>query len=137
MGNNTPNLIRLILIVILVCTGIAITLLPHWLRSTRNVPPVTLEAPGWTYSNSLPPDSLLLIHRLHRLIDPELGIDLIHMGLLETLKIDTTGAVRVVFRLTSPFCPYINQLARAALDTLVATPGVRRATVRFDPQLKY
>lgn len=132
---NSP-LLRTLLIIILLLAGIAITLLPHWLRSGKNVQPVTLEAQGWSYSGAASPDSLLIIHRLHQVIDPELGTDLINIGLLETLKIDTAGNVRVVFNLTTPFCPYIKQLAKSTLDTLVAIPGIRRVTVKFDPGIR-
>ncbi|MCR4423593.1 MAG: iron-sulfur cluster assembly protein [candidate division WOR-3 bacterium] len=132
---NVP-LIRTLLILILLSAGIAITLLPHWLRSAKNVQPITLEAQGWSYTGAGAPDSLLIIHRLHRVIDPELGTDLINIGLLETLRIDTAGNVRVVFNLTTPFCPYIKQLAKSTLDTLIATPGVRRVTVKFDPNIR-
>ncbi|NPV13844.1 DUF59 domain-containing protein [candidate division WOR-3 bacterium] len=137
MTDRNALLVRTILIIILLIAGIAITLLPHWLRSAKNVQPVTLEAKGWSYTGAASPDSLLIIHRLHRVIDPELGTDLINIGLLETLKIDTAGNVRVVFNLTTPFCPYIKQLAKSTLDTLVATPGVRRVTVKFDPGIKH
>lgn len=129
-------LLRTIFIILLVIAGAVITLLPHWLRSAKNVQPITLEARGSSYTGAAPPDSFFLIHRLHRVIDPELATDLVDLGLLETLKIDTAGNVRVVFKLTIPFCPYINQLAKATLDTLVATPGLNRITVKFDPGIK-
>lgn len=129
-------LLRTIFIMLLVLAGAAITLLPHWLRSEKNIQPITLEARGWSYTGAALPDSFFLIHRLRRIIDPELGTDLVDLGLLETLKTDTAGNLRVVFKLTTPFCPYINQLAKATLDTLVATPGLNRITVKFDPGIK-
>ncbi|MGQ9678307.1 MAG: metal-sulfur cluster assembly factor [bacterium] len=136
MQGKNYLLLRTIFIILLVLAGAAITLLPHWLRSGKNVQPITLEARGWSYTGAAPPDSFFLIHRLHRVIDSELGTDLVDLGLLETLKIDTAGNIRVVFRLTTPFCPYINQLAKATLDTLVATPGLNHITVKFDPGIK-
>ncbi len=135
MTERTERFLRIFLVVALTVVGITIAILPHWLRSGRNTAPVVLEASGWSYAADIPPDSIFILHRLHKVIDPELGIDLVRIGLVETLQVDTTGAVRIVLGLTSPLCPYIQQLARATLDTIINTPGVRRATVKIDPGL--
>lgn len=136
MPGEKNSWLRPLLILILVLAGVAITLLPHWLRSGRTVgQPVILEGLG-SYSAPLPPDSLFIVNRLRQVIDPELGADIIHIGLLEKLHLDSAGNVEAVFSLTTPFCPFVKNLAQTTLDTLITTPGVRHVRVKFDPSLR-
>ncbi|MEO0070043.1 MAG: iron-sulfur cluster assembly protein, partial [candidate division WOR-3 bacterium] len=83
------------------------------------------------------PESIHIIDRLRKVIDPELGADIISLALLETLAIDSPGVVRVVLGATTPFCPYLQQIAQITLDTILNTPGIVRATVKLDPNLNH
>ncbi len=61
---------------------------------------------------------------LRDVIDPELGLDIVELGLLRSVEI-ADGAVRVRFTVTTPACPlssYIEDEIRACLWQL---PGVR------------
>jgi metal-sulfur cluster biosynthetic enzyme len=127
---------RTILLIILILAGVALTILPHWLRTgKRSLQPVILEGPGRCYPDAAPPDSLDILFRLATVTDPDFNLSIIEVGLLETLALDTSARVRVVLGLTTPYCPYLQELAQTVLDTLTNTPGVKRATVKLDPNL--
>jgi len=47
----------------------------------------------------------MILERLTKVIDPETGVDVMRMRLIEDLSVDTTGQVSYKFRPSSPFCP--------------------------------
>ena len=50
--------------------------------------------------------------RLQQVIDPETGVDVMRMRLIEDLRVDDeTGCVRYRFRPSSPLCPLAVHLA--------------------------
>lgn len=48
---------------------------------------------------------------LTNVIDPELGLDFVELGLIYTIEVSPEGAVHVTFSLTSPGCPIGPQVA--------------------------
>jgi len=46
-----------------------------------------------------------IIERLSKVIDPETGVDVVRMRLIEDLAVDENGHVTYKFRPSSPFCP--------------------------------
>lgn len=77
-----------------------------------------------------------LLRALRAVIDPELGLDVVSLGLVYAAERDGDRA-RVELTLTSPACPLGEGMvadARAALESLV--PGVRQAEVElvFEPR---
>jgi metal-sulfur cluster biosynthetic enzyme len=52
-----------------------------------------------------------VIHQLQQVIDPETGVDVVRMRLIEDLTVDETGMVRYRFRPSSPLCPLAVTLA--------------------------
>lgn len=66
-----------------------------------------------------------ILERLRHVIDPETGVDVVRMRLIEELDVDKdTGRVHYRFRPSSPLCPLAVHLAlgiRAAIDQV---PGV-------------
>jgi metal-sulfur cluster biosynthetic enzyme len=66
---------------------------------------------------------------LHRVLDPELGLDIVDLGLVYGVEVIGTR-VFVTMTLTTPLCP-INELLTASVDDAVrALPGV--TDVRVD-----
>jgi len=72
--------------------------------------------------------------QLERVIDPELGIDIVNLGLIYKLELNETN-VHLTMTLTTPGCPlqpYFDQEIRRALA--LGAPGkVADITVTFDP----
>jgi metal-sulfur cluster biosynthetic enzyme len=63
--------------------------------------------------------------RLEQVIDPETGVDVMRMRLIEDLQVDDeTGCVRYRFRPSSPLCPLAVHLALGIRDAVAAVPGV-------------
>lgn len=76
-----------------------------------------------------------ILRALRVVIDPELGIDVVSLGLVYETSREGDRA-RVVMTMTTPACPLgesITRDAREAVETMV--PGVRHADVElvFDP----
>jgi metal-sulfur cluster biosynthetic enzyme len=46
-----------------------------------------------------------VLRRLEAVIDPETGVDVVRMRLIEDLAVDADGLVSYKFRPSSPFCP--------------------------------
>jgi metal-sulfur cluster biosynthetic enzyme len=80
------------------------------------------------------PTPALVRELLHEVIDPELGLDIVELGLLREVEVDGARA-RVRFTLTTPGCPlasYIEDEIRACLWQL---PGLDQIdlTCEYEP----
>lgn len=71
-----------------------------------------------------------LLGALHRVVDPELGIDVVDLGLVYGLE-TTGGEVRLMLGMTTPSCPFASTLARRAEAELLTVEGVTSARVRL------
>lgn len=61
--------------------------------------------PVWSVEQTHPEVVENFKTRLREVVDPEIGLDIIALGLIRNLTIDDDGA-RVHMILTTPFCPY-------------------------------
>jgi metal-sulfur cluster biosynthetic enzyme len=66
--------------------------------------------------------------------DPELGIDLVVLGLIYDIEVDG-GDVKMVMSLTSPMCPVAGEIVEQAKEAILAVDGVETADVEltFNP----
>ena len=66
--------------------------------------------------------------------DPELGLDLVVLGLVYDIEIDDAD-VKATISLTSPMCPVAGQILDDARGAIAAIEGVGKAEVEltFDP----
>ncbi len=71
---------------------------------------------------------------LKSVMDPELGLDLVVLGLVYDVEVDGV-AVQVTISLTSPMCPVAGQIVEQAKQAIEALDGVESADVQltFDP----
>jgi metal-sulfur cluster biosynthetic enzyme len=71
---------------------------------------------------------------LERVIDPELGIDIVDLGLVYGVEVED-GSVHIDLGVTTPACPFSRQLAEDAAAAVLAVPGVETAdvTLCFEP----
>jgi len=73
-----------------------------------------------------------VLQRLAQVIDPETGVDIIRMRLIEDLVVDEQGRVSYTYRPSSPLCPIAVPLAIAIRRTVREVPGVTGQTVRVE-----
>ncbi len=66
----------------------------------------------WHLGETNPPLAESLYIGLQEIMDPELGMNIIQLGLVRDVKI-LEGNVLVTMILTTPFCPYAPQLMEA------------------------
>jgi metal-sulfur cluster biosynthetic enzyme len=76
-----------------------------------------------------------VVELLYDVIDPELGVNIVDLGLLRGVEVGEDGAVRIDMTLTTPGCPlggYIDDEIRSCLTQL---PQVREVSVNvgFEP----
>jgi metal-sulfur cluster biosynthetic enzyme len=72
------------------------------------------------------PDQLraAILERLSQVIDPETGVDVVRMRLIEDLSVDENGRVTYTFRPSSPLCPIAVFLASKILCAVAEVEGV-------------
>lgn len=76
-----------------------------------------------------PPTEESVTELLHEVIDPELGIDIVDLGLLRDVEIAADGGVHVVTTLTTPACPLGPYITDEIRDVLAQVNGVGDVTV--------
>ena len=62
--------------------------------------------------------------KLSKVIDPETGVDVVKMRLIQDIHIDEVGKITYVFRPSSPLCPIAVPLALAIIDAIKEVPGI-------------
>jgi len=73
-----------------------------------------------------------VLQRLTQVIDPETGVDIIRMRLIEDLVVDEQGRVSYTYRPSSPLCPIAVPLAIEIRRVVREVPGVTGQTVRVE-----
>lgn len=76
----------------------------------------------------------LVLETLRQVIDPELGCNIVDLGLIYDVKIDGCK-VSVTMTLTTPGCPMHESLSQGAQTALLSLPGVNAAQIEvvWDP----
>ncbi len=97
--------------------------------------PVVADAPPATDAvadAALPaaPDELTMLNALKQVVDPELFVNIVDLGLVYGIQEDE-HKVLVDMTLTSPACPAGPQIISQAKAALEAIPGVKEATIKL------
>jgi len=74
--------------------------------------------------------SKAILEKLSTIIDPETGVDVICMRLIEDLTVDENGQVSYTFRPSSPLCPIAVPLANKIQLAVAEVPGVASQEVK-------
>ncbi|MCW5719594.1 MAG: metal-sulfur cluster assembly factor [Devosia sp.] len=72
---------------------------------------------------------------LRAVIDPELGHNIVDLGMIYDIAVDEAGAVAVLMTTTTRFCPASAFLEEAVRERLAGVAGVTSAVVEltYDP----
>ena len=77
-----------------------------------------------------PPSQATLIEALRPVIDPELNLSIVDLGLLRGVEVEPDdGNVQIDLTLTSPMCPMAPEIVAATRNAALAVPGVRSCFV--------
>ncbi|MGX7108367.1 metal-sulfur cluster assembly factor [Facklamia miroungae] len=77
----------------------------------------------------------VIVDRLSNVIDPELGVDLINLGLIYRADLTDEGILKILLTLTTPMCPMADVIIDELNETFVEVPQVEEVevTITFDP----
>jgi metal-sulfur cluster biosynthetic enzyme len=73
----------------------------------------------------------VILKKMATVIDPETGVDVVRMRLIEDLVVDESGHVAYKFRPSSAFCPIAVPLADAIQKAVAEVPGVTSQDVQI------
>ncbi|HEY9089010.1 MAG TPA: iron-sulfur cluster assembly protein [Anaerolineaceae bacterium] len=79
--------------------------------------------PTWVIESTHPEQSEKLKTALNEVIDPEIGLSIIQLGLVRDVTLETDSAV-VRMILTTPFCPYGPAMLEATRQKAESALGV-------------
>ena len=65
---------------------------------------------------------------LKKVVDPELGINVVDLGLIYRVD-EKEGEATVAMTATTPFCPYLPQLLEEVQAAIESLSGIKRAKV--------
>jgi ATP-binding protein involved in chromosome partitioning len=77
-------------------------------------------------------DKPMIVKELAQVVDPEVGVPITEMDLIDDIGIDeATGVVSVGFHLTAPFCPpmFALEIAQDIKRRLLTLEGVKEVKV--------
>jgi metal-sulfur cluster biosynthetic enzyme len=72
---------------------------------------------------------------LKAVVDPELNVNVVDLGLIYDVKVGEEGVVEVLMTLTTPACPLGPQIEADVRSAVLELPGVKDAVISltFDP----
>jgi metal-sulfur cluster biosynthetic enzyme len=75
-----------------------------------------------------------VVEALHQVEDPELGMDIVELGLMYDVEVDGPK-VKVLYSLTSMGCPAGEMITEGIVDAARSVPGVEEVETEltFDP----
>src|SRR4051794_20356537 len=68
--------------------------------------------------------------------DPDLGRDVVSLGMIKELDVDPSGRVSFTFELTTPACPVRDRFKTQAQDLVSQLPGVSAVDVRMTANVR-
>ncbi|MEW5987810.1 MAG: metal-sulfur cluster assembly factor, partial [Chloroflexota bacterium] len=75
-----------------------------------------------------------IMEALRAVYDPEIGLNVVELGLIRNVEIDDDNHTRLTMILTTPFCPYGPALLEQVRHTVTQTTG-GRATIEIGTEL--
>lgn len=94
-------------------------------------PALTEGAPLIAPSSTEHPLYESVVEACRTVYDPEIPVNIFDLGLVYTIAIDDTNAVRINMTLTAPGCPVAGEMPGWVADAVNALPGVRQVDVEM------
>ena len=69
-----------------------------------------------------------VLDALHEVIDPELGYNIVDLGLIYGLDVDS-GVIKVTMTMTTPGCPAQDYILSGVYERGISLPGVQDVTI--------
>ena len=82
------------------------------------------------------PSTQQVLEVLSHIQDPDLGRDVVSLGMIKELAVTPEGRVSFTFELTTPACPVRDRFKSQAHDLLAAIPGVTSVDVRMTANVR-
>src|SRR2546428_3646579 len=82
------------------------------------------------------PSSQQVLDALGRIKDPDLGRDVVSLGMIKELDVSPQGKVSFTFELTTPACPVRDRFKSQAEDAVGEIPGVTGVEVRMTANVR-
>jgi metal-sulfur cluster biosynthetic enzyme len=105
------------------------------MNSATNQPPTSN---GWQAESTHPDLVEPFREKMREVIDPEIGLNIIELGLVRDLKIEDDHA-EVIMILTTPFCPYgpamLEMTRKAAEENLERPTTIEMGMEMWDPSM--
>jgi ATP-binding protein involved in chromosome partitioning len=77
-----------------------------------------------------------VLHALATIVDPDLGRDVVSLGMIKDLHISDAGEVAFTFELTTPACPVRERFQAMAREVLMQLEGVTKVEVRMTANVR-
>lgn len=90
----------------------------------KDLPQIKKYAGKSLQGSSVLADSKMIINALKTVVDPDIGVDVYNLGLIYKYDLKKNGDVIIEMTLTSPTCPYANELVQASADAVADLDGV-------------
>lgn len=76
-----------------------------------------------------------VLDQLHKVLDPELGISIVELGLIYGIAIDANGKCTITMTLTTMGCPLFGQIQKEIEDRVMEVEGIEdvETSLTFDP----
>ena len=76
----------------------------------------------------------VVLEALGKVLDPEIGKDLVSLGMIEDVEVDGSN-VSFTINLTTPACPLKNEIRDSALTAVQAIDGVQEVKIEMDAKV--
>ncbi len=77
-----------------------------------------------------PPSREYVLNALHEVIDPELGYNIVDIGLIYGLKVET-NLIKVIMTMTTPGCPAQDYIMEGVKQRGLRIPGVQDVDIHL------
>jgi metal-sulfur cluster biosynthetic enzyme len=79
---------------------------------------------------AITPDRECVLAALHEVIDPELGYNIVDLGMVYELAVDG-GAVKISMTMTTPGCPAQDYILAGVYECARSLPGVSAVDIKL------